>query len=59
MDELAKQLTALDVAEELLSSICVRGIAVDFRTQMDINNRIIASARTHLRQAGFREGSGG
>lgn len=47
-DELLKKMAQLDEAEKLLSCASMRGIASDFRTQMDLNKLLLEGARTCL-----------
>ncbi|HEY0835503.1 MAG TPA: hypothetical protein VGE72_16490 [Azospirillum sp.] len=50
MDDFLKRMAELEAAEAMLSCASLRGIASDFRTQMDLNRMILDGARAALEQ---------
>lgn len=51
MDDFLKRMAELEAAEKMLSCASLRGIATDFRTQMDLNRMILDDVRASLDQA--------
>jgi hypothetical protein len=48
MDDFLKRMAELEAAEKMLSCASLRGIATDFRTQMDLNRMILDGVRASL-----------
>lgn len=46
---IAERLAALDAAEMMIADIVIRTVALDYRSQMDLNRRLLGEAQQCLR----------